>query len=139
MITRLLYKARATHPSFTYHDLDILREGMARNAKHHIKSFLLRSDRQYFQILEGPGTEVRALAAAIARDPRLFAYEELLHVPVRERLLAGPAMEIHMLTPEDRALEQRLSQLSRTTPEAVKFALLRELAALAHGKMAAVA
>jgi hypothetical protein len=139
MITRLLYKARATHPSFTYHDLDILREGMARNVNRHIQSFLLRSDRLYFQILEGPGNEVRALAEEIARDPRLFAYEELLHMPVRERLLAGPSMDMHMLTPEDRALEQRLSKLNQATPKAIKLAVLREMAALAHDKMAAVA
>ena len=139
MITRLMYKARATHPSFTYHDLDILREGMARNAERQIHSFLLRSEREYFQILEGPSLQVRGLATKIARDPRLFAYEELLHVPVRERLLDGHPMDVHMLTPEDRALTERLSQLSSDTPEAIKLAVLREVAALAHGKMPAVA
>ena len=139
MLIRYMLKARATHPAFTYHDLDILRAGLARNAERQISSLLLRSNREYFQVLEGPESEVRDLVAKIARDPRVFAFEELLSHPIRQRQFDHAPMDIHMLGQDDHALHRRLSQLDANAPDALKLSVLREVATLLHGKMAAVA
>lgn len=139
MLIRYMFKARATHAPFTYHDLEILRSGLAYNAAHNICSFVLRSDRQYFQVLEGPEAAVCALAKTIARDPRCFAFEELMCHSIRERQFDHSPMEFHMLGSEDRELLKRLNLLTPDTPQALTLSVTREVAALAHGKVAAVA
>lgn len=130
MTLRLFYTAKATHPPFTYHDLDIMREAIAFNTANAINGLLLRSDRSYFQILEGAEADVRALANRIKRDPRLFAYQEICADVVPQRMFDTSPFEFQMLEHEDRDLIKRLTMLRADSSETYKQSLLRYLASL---------
>lgn len=139
MFLRLFYKAKATHPPFTFHDLEIMREGIANNTVNAVTSLLLRSDREYFQVIEGAEQSVRDLVSRIQRDPRLFAFELISSDMVPQRMFDASPLEFHMLEYNERDLVKRLTMLAPTSNPAFKTSVLRDLAAISLHRAASAA
>lgn len=134
MLFRLLYKAKATYPPYTFHDLDILRTAAAFNATNHITGFLARSQNEYVQVLEGERDVVLDLAQRIAQDRRLFDYRDIWSDEIEARMFSHWHMGYHILSRQDNGLPHRLSLLSATSAPSLKQRAIRELAQLALDK-----
>lgn len=134
MLFRLLYKARATYPPYTFHDLDILRSAIEFNGANDVTGFLIRSEHAYFQVLEGQQDIVINLAERISRDGRIYDYKELWSSEIKARMFGLWAMGYHMLTSHDNGLPHRLNQLSMHSAPSIKQQTIHELAQLALDK-----
>lgn len=134
MLVRLLYRTKATHPPFTFHDLEIMRDAPSRNKGRKVNGFLLRGERDYFQVLEGPKDQVVPLARRISRDSRQFGFLKLSMQQVAERLFDQTDFEMHMLDESDQELTNQLLALGPDSPEAVKLCAVRAIAQLALKK-----
>ncbi|MBT8155937.1 BLUF domain-containing protein [Epibacterium ulvae] len=131
MFFRLLYRAKANYPPFTFHDLEILRTAFARNPKLGITGFLLRGETEYFQILEGPRGQVETLADSIRADGRVYCYIPIWSGPVDVRLFGPWTMGFHVFDNHGDGLLQRLSRLTDDTPTSFKQQAIRDVAQLA--------
>lgn len=132
MTYRILYRAKAVYPPLGKHDRDILRTAQAFNAQHSITGFLLRSEMDYFQILEGRENCLRPLLKRIQGDRRQRDFKMLWSGPVLYPLFADWAMEMHVLGREDIPLQERLKLLSPRTLEDEKVGSIRDIAHLAY-------
>ena len=81
----LLYSSTAVEPFDDAQLHDLLEQSRESNARHAITGMLLYRAGRFFQVLEGPEPEVRALAERISRDPRHSGMRVLFDEPVAER------------------------------------------------------
>lgn len=72
---RTFFKANARFPSFSVHDLDIMRAAMRNNDRNGLTGFLLRSDNTYLNVLEGPQDAVEYMLSRVARDSRAYGLQ----------------------------------------------------------------
>lgn len=89
---RLVYVSHA-HTDMTLESLStLLVKARVANEARMITGALLYQDRVFFQLLEGPEDDVRALYAKIEQDPRHFGCQILLDYPTNERLFPDWSM-----------------------------------------------
>ncbi len=131
MLFRLLYKAKATYPPYTFHDLDILRAATEFNGANQITGFLVRSQHEYVQVLEGERSPVLDLVQRIARDQRLFDYRDIWSDEIGARMFSHWHMGYHILNTQDNGLPHRLNLLTVNSAPSLKQRAIRELAQLA--------
>lgn len=133
---RLLYRTKATFPHDAGQDAAILRSASRNNKQANVTGFLLRSDMDYFQVLEGPEPNIKALADRISKDTRQDGFTPLWSGPVEHRLFGDWAMEIHILGQDDLPLCRRLSLLVPST-DLQEVGTIRDIARLAYDRYAA--
>ena len=134
MLFRLLYRAKANYPPFTYHDLEILRVATRFNEDNDLTGFLVRSEIEYFQILEGDEDTVITLTHRIARDKRIYAYSAIWSGAVDARMFGMWSMGFHMLGAQDNGLPHRLSLLHPRMTQNFKQKAILDIAQLALEK-----
>lgn len=134
MLFRLLYRAKANYPPFTFHDLEILRSSITFNSANGISGYLIRGEYEYFQILEGDPDTVKLLAKKIARDGRIYGYSGIWSGSVEGRLFGHWYMGFHMLSQLDDGLPDRLINLTPATPPPIAQQMIREIAQMALEK-----
>ncbi len=69
-VKRFLYISDCVHGPFDVHDLDIMREALSFNAQHGITGFLHRTNKHYFQCIEGTNLQIDRLVDKIRADTR---------------------------------------------------------------------
>ena len=134
MLFRLLYRAKANYPPFTFHDLDILRTATAFNSANDVTGFLIRDEYDYFQVLEGERQTLLDLAHRIAKDGRIYGYTDIWSGQIDARLFDLWAMGFHILGQADNGLPYRLSLLTPWTTPTLKQRAIRDMAQLAIDK-----
>jgi len=83
------------------------------NAKFGITGCLLKTNKYFFQYIEGPVDPIHQLMANIARDPRHFDVQILHQVYISSRLFPNWAMQCIDTTD---ALDQNVLHFDRTSP-----------------------
>jgi hypothetical protein len=98
-LLRLVYMSQA-HRSMPLEALSsLLVKARAANEARLITGALLYQDQVFFQLLEGPEEEVRALYSKIKQDPRHFGCQILLDYQTNERLFPDWSMGHASATP----------------------------------------
>ena len=91
-LLRLVYMSQA-HRGMPLEALSsLLVKARAANEAHLITDALLYQDQVFFQLLEGPEADVRALYSKIEQDPRHFGCQVLLDYQTSERLFPDWSM-----------------------------------------------
>ena len=91
-LLRLVYMSQA-HTGMPLEALSsLLVKARAANEARLITGALLYQDQVFFQLLEGPEAEVRALYSKIEQDPRHFGCQVLLDYQTNERLFPDWSM-----------------------------------------------
>lgn len=73
MLKRIFYTSTAHRP-FAHEDLEaLLLQSRTNNTRWDVTGALLYHDHSFFQVIEGPEHQVRALWEKIERDPRHYA------------------------------------------------------------------
>ncbi|EPX86897.1 BLUF domain-containing protein [Salipiger mucosus] len=107
MIYQLLYTSVARFPRGHSSDLDILHHSMNRNPARGISGHLLRDERGFCHVIEGPKDPVRWLFARIRQDWRHSRVIERMNREVPERSFPSFTMGYGTLNPEDAAFLSR--------------------------------
>lgn len=102
-LVRFVYISSAIRPFSEDELVHLLRTARQRNARRGVTGMLLYEDGNFMQVLEGPETAVKALAAKIERDPRHRQFIALLKEPIQERLFPAWQMGFRRI---DRLTEQ---------------------------------
>lgn len=76
-IVQLTYVSSQKEPLSARQLLALLEEARVINSARGITGLLLHKEQSFFQVLEGPSTEVARTFASIQRDPRHFQVEVL--------------------------------------------------------------
>lgn len=87
-LVQCVYASAAVH-SFDKAELhDLLAIARDNNSRRDVTGMLLYQNRSFFQVLEGPGSEVDSLFEHISRDTRHTKVIKILRVPIEERSFA---------------------------------------------------
>lgn len=94
-LLQLAYVSQASHVLDEVALLEILNQSRTNNDRVDITGFLMHTDGNFFQIIEGPQSHIDDLWARLMRDTRHHAVTRVLYRPVRERMFAKWSMAFH--------------------------------------------
>lgn len=122
-LIRVLYQSEAVHLAGGAEDFAILDEAVDFNARNDITGFLVRTQTQFFQVLEGRASTVQNLLRRIAVDERNFQLRVIDSFEIEDRLFGGWAMGLKILTPSAAELFAPRGTLSSANSGAIIHAM----------------
>lgn len=102
MIRTILYQSTAKTAFPSSADYDILETAWRHNGKMGVTGYLLRTQTQYFQLLEGADDVLDDVVGMIRKDPRHHALEILSDRSSSQRRFGNWAMGYHLITEAER-------------------------------------
>lgn len=94
-LLQLAYVSQATRPLDEVALLEILNQSRIHNQRVGITGFLMHTDGNFFQVIEGTPVHIDTLWAKLMRDTRHHAVTRVLYRPIDERMFAGWSMAFH--------------------------------------------
>lgn len=102
MIRSILYQSTANTEFGGQADLDIMDTAWRHNPNMGVTGYLVRTRRQYIQLLEGPYDVLDDLLGLICRDARHTSVQILSDRTVSKRIFSDWNMGYHLITETER-------------------------------------
>ncbi len=94
-LLQLAYVSQATTALDDVELLAILNQSRNNNSRDDITGFLMHSDGNFFQIIEGSTSSIDALYERLLSDTRHHGVTKVLYRPIRERMFGKWSMAFH--------------------------------------------
>ena len=94
-LLQLAYVSQATHHLDEVALLEILNQSRRLNERDAITGFLMHTDGNFFQIIEGPAANIDGLWDRLLRDTRHHAVTRVMYRSIEERMFASWSMAFH--------------------------------------------
>ena len=91
-LSHIIYASAATHEVSSAELQALLATARANNLANGVTGMLLYCDLSFFQILEGPGTEIERVFTRIAADPRHHSITRIIKEPIPQRAFSEWSM-----------------------------------------------
>jgi hypothetical protein len=99
----IIYLSKVSAPLSEGTLVSLLKQARTNNQQRKITGFLLYSDRQFLQLIEGEQAEVTKLYAKLTQDPRHSGVIKLADKPITHRSFAEWSMAFHTVSPDQMA------------------------------------